>query len=636
MKMAVARQPADGAWTFGRYEALFRIAAGGMAEVFAARICGESGFEKLVAIKRMLPHLAFEEQFVNMFLDEARVAANIASPNVVQTLDLGRTEDGSLYLVMDLVVGITLSTLLRNEAMRSHHVPIPFAVEMIAQAAHGLDDAHEARTPTGTHLGIVHRDISPQNILVGVDGRARVTDFGIARAILRRTATNTGQLKGKFSYFSPEQALGNSVDRRSDIFALGTVAWETMTSCRLFHHADNPLVSLERVKTMPIPAPHHLRPEIPLALSEAILKALERDPDQRFQTAAEFGIALREGGREAGAQPTTRQLAKYVQEAGAKSLERLQQKIEQALAGADAKTLARIDLSSLEVEQMTTPMPLRTVSEVRARELEAAGIAGAQTIVPLVTAKLPPPPPPRPSGSVPSASASGSGSASVTPQTAPMSAPVPPQFVAPPLEADSNAPAARRTLMVPALIGGGILLIGLGAAVVIALVAGGPSTEPTTPTVGGEPAGLGPSGSPAPPPPAAPVQATTPQQAVAPVQAAPITPIAVGLPTTTAPSNRPGASRQPRGTRTQRQPTAQQRTPTGGRPVFQQVAQGGQSTQQQSTTQPRPPEGETRPQRPDPQPTSTGSRTTTPPANNRNGSGVLAPIDVFDRQTGQH
>lgn len=620
-KMAVARQPAEGDWTFGRYEALFRIAAGGMAEVFAARIQGESGFQKLVAIKRMLPHLAFEEQFVNMFLDEARVAANISSPNVVQTLDLGRTEDGSLYLVMDLVVGITLSTLLRNEATRSQHVPIPFAVEMIAQAAHGLDDAHEARTPTGTHLGIVHRDISPQNILVGIDGRARVTDFGIARAIMRRTATNTGQLKGKFSYFSPEQALGHQVDRRSDIFALGTVAWETLTSCRLFHHADNPLVSLERVKAMPIPAPCELRPEIPKALSDAILGALERDPDRRFQTAADFEAAVRAGARETGPHPSTRQLAAYVQEAGARSLARLQQKIEQALAGADAKTLARIDLSTLEAEPLTTPMPLRTVSQVRARELEAEQIADAATMLPLTTLKAPPPPPaPRPRAAGAAVEpASGGYDAGQTPATAPAQSDV---FAsAPPLASRNEAKPPRRGFVVPALVGGGVLLLGLGALLVVALLSGNPDTGSTgtPPSAFGTPS-VGPTVEPSQP--VAPVNVAAPRQDVTPVQPTPITPIAVQE----APTG-PRHGAQPRGGRGGRgqRPSDRQQPATGARPVFQQVPQAQQTQAQTATTR-----APTDTARPDPQTT----RTT--PATTRNGSGVLAPVDVFDRQSGQH
>lgn len=323
---------------FGRYEALFKIAAGGMAEVFAARIRGEAGFEKLVAVKRMLPHLAEDEQFVDMFLDEARVAVHVSSPHVVQTLDLGRAEDGALYIVMELVVGSALSTLVRDVRRRNGRVPIPIAVELIAQAAQGLDDAHEARTPTGAHLGIVHRDVSPHNILVGADGRARVTDFGIARAMMRRTATAVGELKGKFAYFSPEQAEGKPLDHRADLFALGIVAWEAIMGRRLFA-GDDSMDILSRVKSQPIPLLHTLDAEVPHAVSMAIARALERRVDDRYATAAEMAHALREANRPA---PSARDISRWVNDAGGETLSRVRGLLDQALGGDDnAVTVAR-------------------------------------------------------------------------------------------------------------------------------------------------------------------------------------------------------------------------------------------------------------------------------------------------------
>jgi serine/threonine-protein kinase len=294
-----ARRGPEGAVLLGRYEQFFRIAAGGMAEVYAGRIRGEAGFEKLVAIKRMLPHLAEDERFVDMFLDEGRVAANVASPHVVQTLDLGRAEDGSLFLVLDLVVGASLWALMRAAARRNQPIPIAIALEILAQSAQGLDDAHEATTPTGVHLGIVHRDVSPQNLLVGVDGRARVTDFGIARALMRRTNTSTGELKGKVPYFSPEQARGQDLDRRSDVFALGIVAWEAITGQRLFGN-DEALRTLQRVLEQPIPDPRTIRADLPARAAAVIQKALSRDVTARWQTAGELGAALREAARAVG------------------------------------------------------------------------------------------------------------------------------------------------------------------------------------------------------------------------------------------------------------------------------------------------------------------------------------------------
>lgn len=325
---------------FGRYEALFKIAAGGMAEVFAARIRGEAGFEKLVAVKRMLPHIAEDAQFVDMFLDEARVAVHVSSPHVVQTLDLGRAEDGALYIVMELVVGAALSTLVRDIRRANSRVPIPIAVELIAQAAQGLDDAHEAVTPTGIHLGIVHRDVSPHNILVGADGRARVTDFGIARAMMRRTATAAGELKGKFAYFSPEQAEGKPVDRRADLFALGIVGWETLLGRRLFT-GDDPIAILNAVKSEPIVPPHELDETIPHGVSHALMRALSRPLARRYATGAEMALALREAARALGPAPTAREIGRWVNESGGETLQRIRSLIDQSLSPDDAATVAR-------------------------------------------------------------------------------------------------------------------------------------------------------------------------------------------------------------------------------------------------------------------------------------------------------
>jgi eukaryotic-like serine/threonine-protein kinase len=319
--------------TFGRYEALFKIAAGGMAEVYAARIRGEAGFEKLVAVKRMLPHLTDDAEFSSMFLDEGRLAANIASPNVVSTLDLGRADDGALYIVMELVVGVALSSLIKASAKLGRLIPVPIACEILAQAASGLDDAHEARTPTGVHLGIVHRDVSPQNVLVGADGRVRVVDFGVARALLRQTHTSTGTLKGKFAYFSPEQAAAKDVDRRSDVFALGIVAWETLLNRRLFD-GENPLDQIQRVREMAIPIPSTLRPDLPRAVSDVVMQALQRDPRKRLQSASAFAAAMREA---VGVVPG-KDIARYVGDVSAEQIREMQLRIESALAGEHVDT----------------------------------------------------------------------------------------------------------------------------------------------------------------------------------------------------------------------------------------------------------------------------------------------------------
>ncbi len=321
--------------TFGRYEALLRIGRGGMAEVYAGRVRGEAGFQKLVAIKRMLPHLAEDERFSAMFLDEARLAAHISSPYVVTTHDLGRADDGSLYLVMELVVGSTLSSFLRNAARHGTCVPLPISVEVLAQAAQGLHDAHDAKTPLGDPLEIVHRDVSPQNILVGVDGRARITDFGVARAMMRRSDTSTGELKGKLAYFSPEQVKDGALDRRSDIFALGIVAWETFTSRRLFK-AENPLALLDRIMNMPIPSVRRFNPEVPESVDAAVQRALSRDLDERYPDGMAFAMALRSAYSNCGSR---KDVSAYVRNEASDRIERMEDALRAALARGDQSSI---------------------------------------------------------------------------------------------------------------------------------------------------------------------------------------------------------------------------------------------------------------------------------------------------------
>lgn len=316
---------------FGRYETLFRIAGGGMAEVFVARALGEGGFQKIVALKRMRPELAEDARFVTMFLDEGRLAANIASPHVVSTLDLGRAEDNSLYLVMELVTGTSLQALMYADDDNTPHaepIPIPIAVDLIAQAAQGLHDAHEATSPSGEPLDIVHRDCSPHNILVDVKGQVKITDFGIAKAMERQTESHAGEMKGKLAYLSPEQARGLGVDRRVDIFILGIVAWEILAGRQLFD-AEYPVEALHKVTTMPIPPLAQVRPDVSPAIADAVAQALERDPNVRFATAAAFGNALLNALGPRSAQHA--QIGALVRKRGGESLARLERGIRSAL-----------------------------------------------------------------------------------------------------------------------------------------------------------------------------------------------------------------------------------------------------------------------------------------------------------------
>ena len=370
---------------FGRYEGLFRIASGGMAEVFAGRVRGEGGFEKLVAVKRMLPHLAEDPQFVKMFLDEARVAANLASANVVQTLDIGRTDDGALYIVMELVLGLSLSELLPL-ALERGPIPIEVCVEVLAQAATGLHDAHEARSAAGDSLGLVHRDVSPQNLLIGIDGRVRITDFGIARVTASRLVqTQHGTIKGKFAYFSPEQSRGAELDRRSDVFALGVVAWEMVTGRRLFSR-KSPTETVEAVRSADIPRIESVRPGLPAALADTIHRALERPIDRRWPTAREMGDALRESLGSAGSTPAV--VASFVRELRADRIVQLEARVREAVASPEIRTLPDIEVELPDEDATVLDPP---VIEATALTAHSAPIDGTVAVDPTAaTAALAP------------------------------------------------------------------------------------------------------------------------------------------------------------------------------------------------------------------------------------------------------
>jgi serine/threonine protein kinase len=312
---------------FGRYEVITKVASGGMAEVYAGRIIGESGFAKLVAIKAMRPELVDEERYVSMFLDEARVAAHISSPHVVSILDLGRDDRGLPYLAMELVIGASLSQLGRATP---GPWPPGLALELVSQAASGLHDAHEARDSLGTPLEIVHRDVSPQNILVGMDGRARITDFGVARAVMRITKTRTGEVKGKVRYFSPEQAIGAIADRRSDIFSLGIVAWELLTGLQLFR-GRSLLDVHQAVLTQDIEPPERHRPELPPAVGAAVLRALARKPEDRYASADAFARELRKAAAVSDIDlASTSQIVRFVEERAATTVDRLTRSIRES------------------------------------------------------------------------------------------------------------------------------------------------------------------------------------------------------------------------------------------------------------------------------------------------------------------
>jgi hypothetical protein len=283
---------------FGRYEVITEIASGGMATVFLGRALGAAGFQRLVAVKCLHPHVAKDEDFVGMFMDEARLAARIRHPNVVPTLDLENGDDG-LFLVMEFVDGEGLLGLLRGVFKDRKRVPVPIALRIVLDVCAGLHAAHELTGQSGEPLRLVHRDVSPHNILVGVDGIARITDFGIARAEERLSVTRDGQIKGKIAYMAPEQTSGNPVDRRADLWSLGVVLWECLAGRRLFFGQNDGEV-LRNLLVHPIPRLKDLVPEIPEALDAAVMQCLARDPDERYATAGHMADALEEAGGSVG------------------------------------------------------------------------------------------------------------------------------------------------------------------------------------------------------------------------------------------------------------------------------------------------------------------------------------------------
>ena len=277
----------EGPDRFGQYELLEKIASGGMAEVFRARRTGVEGFQKTVAIKKILPHIADNDEFITMFADEAKLAAELNHPNIAHIYDLGKIQAGGYFIAMEYVEGTDLRSLLVAGRQSGLPMPIPLAVYVASKVASALDYAHRRRDARGEDLHIVHRDVSPQNILISHEGEIKLCDFGIAKADRKVSQTESGSLKGKLQYMSPEQAWGKPIDHRSDLFSLGSVLHEMLTGERLFRGATD-MVVLELVRKAEVVAPSRLNPDVSAALDAVVLKALAREPDARYATGSEM------------------------------------------------------------------------------------------------------------------------------------------------------------------------------------------------------------------------------------------------------------------------------------------------------------------------------------------------------------
>ena len=407
----------------GRYAMHDEISSGGMATVYFGKLVGPVGFSRAVAIKRLHPHLAKDPEFVAMFLDEARLASRIRHPNVVPTLDVVSipADSGSeLFLVMEYVQGEPLHRLLRRVIERGEKIPSPIVASIFAGTLHGLHAAHETKDEKGKPLGIVHRDISPHNIMVGVDGVARLLDFGVAKATGRLQMTREGHLKGKLAYMAPEQIESGAVNRLSDIYAAGVVLWEALCARRLFD-ADTEGQLVTKIMQGNIEPPSSACPGLPQSFDDITLRALDKDPARRFQSAREMAIALERSGPLSPAS----ELGEWVERIAREEL------------GKRAAKLAEMESGVHEHLESQRPMPVARSSAASAPERDARPERAPRperedaTIV----ARKPKAAPPGKSDATPT-STPNLGTARQTPPTPPTSMP------------PSTAKAQRRRILV--------------------------------------------------------------------------------------------------------------------------------------------------------------------------------------------
>jgi eukaryotic-like serine/threonine-protein kinase len=273
-----------------RYSVLDKIDVGGMAEVWRGKAVSLQGFEKLIAIKRVLPDLAENERFMRMFLDEARLSLSLNHANIVQTFDIG-VSDNTYFIVMEWIDGANLKTICETAVEQGFRIPREQAVFILTEVCKGLSHAHQRRDEDGNFLGVVHRDISPPNVLISREGEVKLVDFGLAKAKSQLSPTDPGVVKGKFGYLCPEGARGQVVDHRADIFSAGIVLWEMLAGRRLFEGPDN-LATVQLVRAAEIPPLAQFNPDVDHELEAIIHKALALDPDQRFQNSEQFGHEL--------------------------------------------------------------------------------------------------------------------------------------------------------------------------------------------------------------------------------------------------------------------------------------------------------------------------------------------------------
>src|SRR5262252_10637646 len=333
---------------FGKYYLLERINVGGMAEVFKAKTFGVEGFERLLAVKRILPNIAEDEEFIAMFIDEAKIAVQLQHANIAQIFDLGKVDD-SFFIAMEYVHGKDLRSIFDRMRGKGDVMPIQQACYITMQVCEGLDYAHNKRDAQGRELHLVHRDVSPQNVLIGYEGECKLIDFGIAKAAGKASKTQAGILKGKFGYMSPEQVRGLPIDRRSDIFSVGIVLYELLTNERLFV-GESDFSTLEKVRNVEIMPPSSYNKKIPEQLEKIVLRALAKDPEDRYQNAIDLHDDLQALLHSIGQFYSRKDLSAWMKKIFASEIEEDSAKLEQfqklVPPGAAAESSARRTLAA--------------------------------------------------------------------------------------------------------------------------------------------------------------------------------------------------------------------------------------------------------------------------------------------------
>jgi len=366
---------------YDKYTLIGKLGHGGMAEVNLAVVEGKGGFRKLTVIKRLHPHLAMEPGFTEMFLDEARLAARLNHPHCVQTYEVGEVNDNH-FLAMEYLDGQGLERVLRISGQQSKPMPIALSARIVADALDGLSYAHELTDFDGTEMRVVHRDISPQNIFITYNGMVKLLDFGIAKAATHITVTKTGVIKGKYAYIAPEQALGQQVDERSDLWSMGVVLWEVLTGRRLFK-SINELATLHETLQGEIKLPSAFRPELPTELDTICNRALQRDPNDRYQTAAEMKDELEQYLRTVDEPPGRRQIGRLMKGRFSEVIKQHKRTLAECLTGSGAVspgTIQRLLPASSASQELVTP--------------SISGVVGPNSLTPSGMTPTPTPAPP--------------------------------------------------------------------------------------------------------------------------------------------------------------------------------------------------------------------------------------------------